>query len=298
MTRIAAVHDYLESQPDTGKVVSVVTLVRMVERADGKPLDNVELALLFNLVSKEIKEMLVDPYVSIKNNQIRISVRTRDSSPTLKRDELLKRIRADLTGKFGFKPEQVHLAGIMVLYNNMLQSLYTSQIVTMGFATFSLMGAFVVLFRSVRIAIIAIFPNLLAISCVLGVMGWLNIPLDMMTITIAAIGVGLADDDTIHYLHRFKHEVDSTGDYKEALRRSHDSIGHAIYYTTAILVVGFSILTFSNFIPTIYFGLLTVLAITMALFASLTLLPELLVFLKPYGKKVDIKKKQMEESIR
>ena len=280
------------------RCLSVVTLVRMIERANGKPLDNVELALLFNMMPQQIKDMLVKPYVSVENNQVRIMVRTRDSSPTLKRDELLKQIRADLTGRFGFKPEQVHLAGIMVLYNNMLQSLYTSQIVTMGLATFSLMGAFLVLFRSVRIAVIAIFPNLLAISCVLGVMGWLNIPLDMMTITIAAIGVGLADDDTIHYIHRFKHEVENTGSYKEALRRSHDSIGHAIYYTTATLVVGFSILSFSNFIPTIYFGLLTVLAITMALFASLTLLPQLLVMIKPYGKETNISHNHKQENIK
>jgi predicted RND superfamily exporter protein len=154
----------------------------------------------------------------------------------------------------------------------------------MGFATLSLMGAFVVVFRSVRVAFIAIFPNLLAISCVLGVMGWLGIPLDMMTITIAAIGVGLADDDTIHYIHRFKHEVQAEGSYQVALHRSHDSIGHAIYYTTVTLVIGFSILSLSSFVPTVYFGLLTVLAITMALFASLTVLPQLLVVTKPYGK--------------
>jgi predicted RND superfamily exporter protein len=297
MTKIAAVHDYLESLPDTGKVVSVVTLVRMIERANGKPLDTMELALLFNLIPQQIKDMLVAPYVSIENNQIRLSVRTRDSSPTLKRNELLNQIRSDLASKLGFKPEQVHLAGIMVLYNNMLQSLYTSQVVTLGFATFTLLGTFVILFRSVRIAIIAIFPNLVAISCVLGVMGWLNIPLDMMTITIAAIGVGLADDDTIHYIHRFKHEVEITGDYKEALHRSHDSIGHAIYYTTATLVIGFSILSLSNFIPTIYFGMLTVLAITMALFASLTLLPQLLVVVKPYGKKPNVSQNHKEGNL-
>ena len=166
----------------------------------------------------------------------------------------------------------------------MLQSLYTSQIATMGFATLFLMGTFVVVFRSLRVAFIAIFPNLLAISCVLGVMGWLGIPLDMMTITIAAIGVGLADDDTIHYIHRFKHEVQAEGSYRAALHRSHDSIGHAIYYTTVTLVIGFSILSLSNFIPTVYFGLLTVLAITVALLASLTLLPQLLVVIKPYGR--------------
>jgi predicted RND superfamily exporter protein len=285
MERIAVVHDYLDNLPETGKVQSVVTLTRMIERLnDGKPLDNVELALLFDQIHDKLEDMLVRPYVSVENNQIRVAVRIRDSAPSLNRNELLKKIRTDLTGRLGFKPEQVHLAGMLVLYNNMLQSLYTSQIVTMGFATMALMVTFMVLYRSLRIAIIAIFPNLLAISCVLGVMGWLHIPLDMMTITIAAIGIGLAVDDTIHYIHRFKYEVETTGSYHEALRRSHNSIGHAIYYTTVTLVIGFSILSLSNFIPTIYFGLLTVLAITAALLASLTLLPQLLVMIKPYGK--------------
>jgi hypothetical protein len=285
MARVAAVHDYLDGLPETGKVLSVVTLVRMIERINGnKALDNVELALLFNQIPDQLRQILVTPYVSVEHNQVRLTVRIRDSDPSLKRKELLQKIRADLTGTLGLRPEQVRLAGILVLYNNMLQSLYTSQVATMGLATLSLMGTFVVLFRSLRIAIIAIFPNLLAISCVLGVMGWLGIPLDMMTITIAAIGVGLADDDTIHYIHRFKHEVETEGSYRAALHRSHDSIGRAIYYTTVTLAIGFSILSLSNFVPTIYFGLLTVLAITMALLASLTVLPQLLVLVKPYGK--------------
>jgi predicted RND superfamily exporter protein len=298
LARIAAVHDYLDSLPEVGKVLSVVTLVRMVERVNGgKPLDNLELALLFDQIPDQLKEILVKPYVSVENNEVRLAVRIRDSDPRLKRNELLKEIQADLTGQRTpealrtssrpwepFRPEQVHLAGTLVLYNNMLQSLFTSQIATMGFATLFLAGAFVVLFRSLRVAFIAIFPNLLAIGCVLGVMGWLGIPLDMMTITIAAIGVGLAVDDTIHYIHRFKHEIHVEGSYRGALYRSHDSIGHAMYYTTVTLVIGFSILSLSNFIPTVYFGLLTVLAITSASLAALTLVPQLLVVIKPYGR--------------
>jgi len=295
IAQIAAVQDYLESLPQTGKVLSIAPLPRIIERTKGgKPLDSVELALLFNQLPERLRQLLVTPYVSVEHNEARLTVRIRDSDPSLKRNELLNKIRADLTGKLGFKPEQVHLTGTLVLYNNMLQSLYSSQIVSMGSATLFLLGTFVVLFRSVRIALIAIFPNLLAISCVLGVMGWLNIPLDMMTITIAAIGVGLADDDTIHYIHRFKHEVMTDGSYQEALHRSHDSIGHAIYYTTITLVIGFSILCLSNFIPTIYFGLLTVLAITAALLASLTLLPQLLVLFKPYGRKPGAKQDNRE----
>ncbi|HLB74487.1 MAG TPA: MMPL family transporter, partial [Sedimentisphaerales bacterium] len=288
ISRIAAVHDYLDGLPETGKVLSVLTLVRMAERLNGgKPLDGVELALLFDKMPQRLKEMLVSPYVSVEHNQVRITVRIRDSDPSLKRNEFLSRIRVGLAGgELGYRSDQIHLSGMLVLYNNMLQSLYSSQIVTIGFASLFLMGTFVVLFRSLRTATIAIFPNVLAVSCVLGMMGWLGIPLDMMTITIAAIGVGLADDDTIHYIHRFKHEVAATGSYRTALHRSHDSIGHAIYYTTVTLVIGFSILSMSNFIPTIYFGLLTVLAITVALLASLTLLPQLLVLIKPFGKEV------------
>ncbi len=295
MARIAAVHDYLDGLPETGKVLSVVTLVRMVERANGgKPLDNVELALLFDQIPDQLREAVVAPYVSVEHSQVRLTVRIRDSDPSLRRNALLKKVRADLTDRFGFPAESVHLAGILVLYNNMLQSLYTSQIATLGFAVLFLMGTFVIVFHSVRIAIIAIFPNVLAISCVLGVMGWLGIPLDMMTITIAAIGVGLADDDTIHYIHRFKHEVETEGSYRAALHRSHDSIGHAIYYTTVTLAIGFSILSLSNFIPTVYFGLLTVLAITMALFASLTVLPQLLVVIKPYGREPRVREDLLE----
>jgi predicted RND superfamily exporter protein len=285
MDRIKAVHDYLDGLPQTGKVLSIVTLVRMVESANGgKPLDNVEMALLFEKIPDRLREMLVKPYVSVENNQVRLSVRVRDSDRSLKRNDLLKKIQNDLQSRFAFAPGQVHLAGALVLYNNMLQSLYTSQIVTMGVVMLALTVVFVILFRSLRLAAIAMFPNVLAVSCVLGAMGWLNIPLDMMTITIAAISVGLAVDDTIHYIHRFRHELEASGSYITALEKSHDSIGHAIYYTTITLAIGFSILCLSNFIPTIYFGMFTVLAITVALFASLTLLPQLLVLFKPYGK--------------
>jgi hypothetical protein len=283
INRIAAVHNYLDALPETGKVLSVVTLVKMIESANGgRQLDSVELALLFNNIPDQLRQMLVKPYVSVEHNEVRITVRIRDSDPTVRRNDLLKKIRRDLTDKFGFGAEQVHLAGTLVLYNNMLQSLYNSQVTTMGLATLSLFVTFLVLFRSLRVALIAIFPNVLAVGCVLGTMGWLNIPLDMMTITIAAIGVGLVDDDTIHYIHRFRHEIKTTGSSILAIERSHGSIGQAIYYTTVTLVIGFSILSLSNFIPTIYFGLFTVLAIIMALLASLTLLPELLVLFRPY----------------
>jgi len=176
---------------------------------------------------------------------------------------------------------------MLVLYNNMLQSLFGSQILTLGVVVIALMCMFLVLFKSLKIALIAIFPNLMSIGVVLGFMGWMRIPLDMMTITIAAISVGIAVDDTIHYIHRFKEEFLQNNDYIKTVYRCHGSIGHAMYYTSLTIIIGFSILVLSNFIPSIYFGLLTGLAMLIALLAALTLLPQLLIYFRPYGPEID-----------
>jgi len=195
---------------------------------------------------------------------------------------LLKKIRRDLVEKLGLKAENFHLTGLLVLYNNMLQSLFASQILTLGIVVVALLGMFWILFRSVKVALIAIVPNLLAVGVVLGFMGWLNIALDMMTITIAAISMGIAVDNTIHYIYRFKKEFLSNWDYVKTLHLCHGSIGYAMYYTSITIIFGFSILVLSNFLPSIYFGLLTGLAMLVALFASLTLLPQLLIVLQPF----------------
>ncbi len=172
---------------------------------------------------------------------------------------------------------------MLVLYNNMLQSLFSSQILTIGIVFIALMGMFLILFRSLSIALIAIFPNMLSVGVVLGIMGWLKIPLDMMTITIAAISVGIAVDNTIHYIHRFKEEFQVDRSYINSVHRCHGSIGYAMYYTSIAIIIGFSILILSNFIPSVYFGLLTGLAMFIALIAALTLLPQLLIVFKPFG---------------
>ena len=172
---------------------------------------------------------------------------------------------------------------MLVLYNNMLQSLFHSQVLTLGITILALMAMFLILFRSFKISLIAIFPNALSVGLVLGFMGWMGIPLDMMTITISAISVGIAVDDTIHYIHRFKEEFQTDRHYINTLHRCHRSIGHAMYYTSVTIIIGFSILALSNFIPSIYFGLLTGLAMLIALVAALTLLPQLIILLKPFG---------------
>ncbi len=278
---IEKVHDYLEQLPETGKVLSMATTFRMMEMVNGDvPLDNISLSVIHKKLPSLIEKTLFAPYMSADGNQLRFSLRVIDSEPNLRRDAFLRKVHSALIEQFHLKPEQVHLTGMFVLYNNVLQSLFDSQIMTIGVVFLVIMGMFVIQFRSLRLAIIAIIPNLISAATVLGLMGLMGIPLDIMTITIAAITIGIAVDDTIHYIHRFSEELDLDGDYLAAMKRCHESVGRAMYYTSIIIVAGFSILTLSNFNPTIYFGLFTGIAMLIAMIANLTLLPLLLILRK------------------
>jgi predicted RND superfamily exporter protein len=284
MARVEAVHDYLDALPETGKVLSLGTMLKVGRRLNkGQNLDNFQLALIYNELPEAYRRIILSPYVSVEHNQVRFALRVRDSEKGLRRNELLKTIQRGMTQELGFEPDRVRLAGLLLLYNNMLQSLFSSQIQTLGAVVVALMLMFLILFRSLKIALIAIFPNLLSVGTVLGFMGWVGIPLDMMTITIAAISVGIAVDDTIHYIYRFAREYQQDKDYIAAMHRCHASIGYAMYYTSVSIIIGFSILMISNFIPSIYFGLLTGLAMAIALLAALTLLPRLIILLRPFG---------------
>jgi len=285
MAKIMKVHDYLDSLPEIGKVLSLGTMLKIAEQfTEGKPLDDFQLALLYTQLPDNFKDMALSPYISIPDNQARLTVRIKDSLKGLKRDDLLKQIIFDMGDKLDLQENQYHLAGMMVLYNNMLQSLFSSQILTIGFVVLALMIMFTVLFRSIKIALIAILPNVISAIAVLGVMGLAGLPLDFITITIAAISIGIAVDDTIHYIHRFKEEYEVDQNYINAMHRCHGSIGNAMYYTSLTIIAGFSILVLSYFIPTILFGLLTSLAMFIALITALTLLPRLIIVFKPFGK--------------
>ena len=289
MAKVERVHDYLNALPETGKVLSLGTMLKVGRRINqGQELDNFQLALIYNELPETYRRIILSPYVSVEHNQVRFALRVKDSDKNLRRNELLRSIRQDVPRELGIPQEDVQLAGLLLLYNNMLQSLFDSQILTMGAVVVALMLMFLVLFRSLKISLIAIFPNLLSVGTVLGFMGWAGIPLDMMTITIAAISVGIAVDDTIHYIHRFRSEFARNGNYLATMHRCHGSIGYAMYYTSVTIVIGFSILVLSNFIPSIYFGLLTVLAMVIALLAALTLLPQLIVLLKPFGPETEV----------
>jgi predicted RND superfamily exporter protein len=280
---IKEVHDYLDGLPEIGKVLSLASAVRVVENLAGEELDGFQLALLYTKTPPEVKKTLVEPYVSIDNNEARLLARVLDSKPDLRRKELLETVRRDLVGKLGFKEQDVTVSGLLVLYNNMLQSLFKSQIKTVGVVMLGIAIMFLVLFRSITLSIIGILPNLLGAAVVLGVMGWAEIPMDMMTITIAAITIGIAVDNGIHYIYRFREEYALTNNYVETLHVCHSNIGKAVFYTTMTIIFGFSILVFSNFIPTIYFGVLIASAMFIALLAALTVLPKLILLWKPFG---------------
>ncbi len=281
---IRKIHLYLESLPEIGKVDSLVTVTDVASDLSGHKLNDLELAFMSLMLSQENKELLLDPYIDEKNNQARITMRVNETQGELNRQELLERIRSYATNDAGFTEEQVNFTGILVLYNNMLQSLFHSQIMTMGTVFLGIMTMFMILFRSISISLIAITPNFLAAGVVLGGMGIAGIPLDMMTITIAAITVGIGVDHAIHYITRFKREFEVDRDYVASMHRAHASIGRALFYTAITIIMGFSILALSNFIPSVYFGLLTALAMLAALLGSMTLLPKLILIFKPLGK--------------
>ena len=281
--RIKEVHDYLDALPEVGKVLSLASVIRVAEELnEGKEFDSLQLSLLYRRVPDDIKARLVHPFVSVENNEARIRLRILDSKEDLRRKELLERINNDLHNQLELTDKDVTVAGLLVLYNNMLQSLYSSQISTIGVVLLGIGVMFLVLFRSLSLSLIGIAPNILAATTVLGMMGLLGIPLDMMTITVAAITIGIAVDNSIHYIYRFREEFAKNGDYLETLRICHANIGRAVLYTSTTIIFGFSILVLSNFFPTVYFGLLTALAMFIALLGALTLLPKLILIFKPF----------------
>lgn len=287
MELITKIHDYLDNIPEVGKVQSLATLLKIGKTLnDNRDLDGITLALIYNQLPEDYKKLILSPFVNVEANEARISMRIIDSNDELRRNELIKKINSDLEDIITNKETTFRLTNLMILYNNMLQSLFESQISTAGASIFVLGIMFLILFRNIKMVLIALLTNLIPISLVFGIMGWLFIPLDIMTITIAAIALGIAVDDTIHFMHRFDLEYkQSHGNYKVAITKAINTVGHPMYHTTIIVVIGFSILMLSNLVPTIYFGLLTAVVMISVLIANLILLPRLLFIFKPFKTK-------------
>ena len=286
MDKIIKVHDYVDSLPEVGKVLSFASILRVAEDLNNKELQSLEIAVLYSKIPEEIKKEIISPYISVEKNQARISLRIKDSLEDLRRNDLLEKIENDLNKKLNLKKEEYELAGVLILFNNLLQSLFKSQILTLGIVMLGIFFMFFILFRNIAISFIGVVPNFIAAFFILGIIGMLGIPLDMMTITIAAITIGIAVDNSIHYIYRFKEEFKKIKNYKKTLDRCHSTVGIAILNTSITIVFGFSILILSNFIPTIYFGIFTGIAMLLAMISVLTLLPKLIITTKPFGKEI------------
>jgi len=281
--KITKVHDYLDQLDAVGKVISFASMVRVAEDLSGeKKLQGLEMGVLYTKIPDSIKKEIIDPYISIENNEARIGLRVMDSKENLRRNELIKKINYDLENELGLKPEEFKLSGVLILFNNLLQSLFKSQILTLGVVMAGITLMFLILFRNITLSLIGVVPNFMAAFLILGIIGLMKIPLDMMTITIAAITIGIAVDNSIHYIYRFKEEFEKIKDYNKTLEKCHDTVGVAILNTSITIVFGFSILVLSNFIPTIYFGVFTGIAMLLAMISVLTLLPKLILTFKPF----------------
>ena len=282
--KITKIHDYLDNLDAVGKVISFASIVRVAEDLnEGKKLQGLEMGVLYTKIPDSIKKEIIDPYISIKNNEARISLRILDSKEDLRRNELIKKINYDLENKIGLDKNEFKLAGVLILFNNLLQSLFKSQILTLGVVMAGITVMFLILFRNITLSFIGVVPNFMAAFLILGIIGLLGIPLDMMTITIAAITIGIAVDNSIHYIYRFKEEFKKIRNYNKTLEKCHETVGVAILNTSITIVFGFSILVLSNFIPTIYFGVFTGMAMLLAMLSVLTLLPKLILVIKPFG---------------
>jgi len=283
--KIQAVHNYLDELPPVGKVLSFSSIIEVATKLNNnKTLGSLELGILYSKIPESIKKDIIDPYISVKDNEARISLRIKDSQDGLRRNDLIKQINYDLKNKLKLSEEEFKLAGVLILFNNLLQSLFKSQILTLGLVMIGIFIMFMILFKNIKLSLIGVVPNFIAAFFILGIIGLLGIPLDMMTITIAAITIGIAVDNSIHYIYRFKEEFLKDRNYEKTLKICHSTVGVAILNTSITIVFGFSILVFSKFIPTIYFGVFTGIAMLLAMISVLTLLPSLILISKPFGK--------------
>ena len=283
--KISKVHNYLESLQHVGKVLSFHSVLKVAESLNNnKPLGSLEIGVLYTKLPENIKNEIVTPYISIDNSEARINLRLKDSNKNLRRNDFINKINFDLKNKLNLKKDEYKLAGVLIIFNNLLQSLFKSQILTLGFVMAGIFFMFLILFRNIKLSLIGVIPNFIAAFFILGIIGIFGIPLDMMTITIAAITIGIAVDNSIHYIYRFKEEFSELKDYNKTLKKCHSTVGVAILNTSIIIVFGFSILVLSNFIPTIYFGVFTGMAMMFAMLLVLTLLPSFLITFKPFDK--------------
>jgi len=273
MITIKKIHQYLETRNEIGKVQSIYSLIDMGNLINKNELTNFEISILYKEIPENYKEILIKPFLSIENNMVKINARIRDSNE-INRNDLIVEIKNYIKSEFN-NIESFEVNGLLVLYNNMLQSLFDSQIKSFGIILFAIFLMFLILFQSFKLSIFGMIPNIIASTFVLGLIGNLGVPLDIMTITIAAITIGIAVDNTIHYIYRIN-ETKNNNSIEESIKIAHNSVGNAVLTTSLTIAFGFSVLILSNFIPTILFGLFTSIAMILAMLGVLITLPSII----------------------
>jgi len=276
------IQNRLKRYDATGRILSPVNMTDLAREVNNdRPLTEYELTVLYWMMDEAFRDDLIGSFFNEDNNEVRFNIWVKDLTEDLNRAELLLSVKNDMA-ELGIGESDYQLSNLFMLYQDIMQQLADSQITTLAIVYIALTLTFMLIFKSLTVALVAVAPNLLSTAAIFGVMGWVGLPLDLMTITIAAIVMGIAVDDTIHYVYRYLAELEKGGDVVLAVTRSHDTVGMAMLYTSLLIGAGFSMLAFSDFVPSVIFGLLTALAMLLALLADLCLLPLLLSrFVKP-----------------
>ena len=259
-----------------GKALSLVNGVQLAERLNnGNKIGDVELAFVKNsLIESERAKDLLSDFISEDQRSARITIRTIDSFDGINRNQLFQDIDSFLSEELADKDIQYKISGLAVLYNNLLQSLYSSQIKTISLVFAAIFLMLIILFRSFLNALFIIVVPAFSVGVVFSLMSIMSIPLDIMTITIASISVGMSVDYSIHFAWRYLQERKKSKENSE--KETIYSTGRAILITGWTIIVGFLIFMFSNFNPTVLFGIFSALAILVSMAMSFRFLPILL----------------------
>lgn len=278
---VAAVEQYFHAVPEVGSLRSLPALIREA-RKTFRPewFPAMQDGALVSLVQGMAPELFQD-IMSPDGRTASLQVRFKETAPTLNRRQIIEGLEAHLASlkDSSLQGLEIETTGIFVLYANMLNSLIDSQRDTLGFVVGSIYLMLLLLFRKFRLALVVLVPQALPAVTMLGVMGWGGIPLDLVTVMIAAIALGVGVDSAIQYTMRYREEIALDGDPRAALSRTHATVGRAIWVATSIIVLGFAVLVTSDFFPSVWFGLLTGLAMLMSQFSALLTLPSLFLWL-------------------
>ncbi len=279
---LTSIHNMLDDQEAIGNVTSIADFTRIAKTVMGKPLTEYELTALYKTLDPQLRQDLFGDYYAQGVHQTRISTRIADTTEGLNREAFINELRQNMAD-LGVSEEDYEFTNLFVLYQDILARLVDSQLKTIIIVYAAIAIVLLAVFKSLKVALICLVPNAIATALIMGLMGWAAIPLDLMTLTIAAVAMGISIDDTIHFTHRYLERIE-TGK-GEPIEDTFLSVGYALVYTTIVIAVGFSALMFSNFVPSVLFGLLTSVAMLLALATDLSVLPVLLKRFVPHKNK-------------